>query len=176
MKWWDWMPWSSLFECWVLSQLFYSSLSPSRSSLVPPLCKWIKWFKSSPFQVKICKMSKRPSSGSQKTTSGALNNGLDIRVTSSGSLGSKTIAVLFTKQEMIKLGSGVSQHFQLQVWTGAQASSLTMPHIFYFHFLINHCRQVLPSGDGGFGCRGQGERGDPSVKVMAGFSATWPHI
>ena len=27
MKWWDWMPWSSLFECWVLSQLFDSSLT-----------------------------------------------------------------------------------------------------------------------------------------------------
>ena len=22
MKWWDWMPWSSFFKCWVLSQLF----------------------------------------------------------------------------------------------------------------------------------------------------------
>ena len=29
MKWWDWMPCSSIFECWVLSQLFHSSLSPS---------------------------------------------------------------------------------------------------------------------------------------------------
>ena len=27
MKWWDWMPLSSLFECWVLSQLFHSPLS-----------------------------------------------------------------------------------------------------------------------------------------------------
>ena len=26
-KWWDRMPWSSLFECWVLSQLFHSLLS-----------------------------------------------------------------------------------------------------------------------------------------------------
>ena len=35
MKWWDWMPWSSFFECWVLSQLFHSPLSlSSRSSLV----------------------------------------------------------------------------------------------------------------------------------------------
>ena len=36
MKWWDWMPWSLFFECWVLSQLFHSppSLS-SRGSLVP---------------------------------------------------------------------------------------------------------------------------------------------
>ena len=29
MKWWNWMPWSSFFECWVLSQLFHSLLSPS---------------------------------------------------------------------------------------------------------------------------------------------------
>ena len=35
MKWWDWMPWSLLFECWVQSQLFHSPLSPSsRGSLV----------------------------------------------------------------------------------------------------------------------------------------------
>ena len=26
MKWWDWMPWSSFSECWVLSQLFHSPL------------------------------------------------------------------------------------------------------------------------------------------------------
>ena len=24
MKWWDWIPWSSFFECWYLSQLFHS--------------------------------------------------------------------------------------------------------------------------------------------------------
>ena len=36
MKWWDWLPWSLFFECWVLSQLFHSSLSfSSRGSLVP---------------------------------------------------------------------------------------------------------------------------------------------
>ena len=36
MKWWDWMPWSSFFECWVLSQFFHSPLSlSSRGSLVP---------------------------------------------------------------------------------------------------------------------------------------------
>ena len=36
MKWWDQMPWSSFFECWVLSQCFHSTLSPpSRGSLVP---------------------------------------------------------------------------------------------------------------------------------------------
>ena len=34
-KWWDQMPWSSCFQCWVLSQLSHSSLSlSSRSSLV----------------------------------------------------------------------------------------------------------------------------------------------
>ena len=36
VKWWDWMPWSSFSECWVLSQLFHSPLSPSsKGSLVP---------------------------------------------------------------------------------------------------------------------------------------------
>ena len=36
MKWWDQIPWPSFFECWVLSQVFHSPLSPlSRSSLVP---------------------------------------------------------------------------------------------------------------------------------------------
>ena len=36
MKWWDWMPWSSFFERWVLSQLFHTSLSlSSRGSSVP---------------------------------------------------------------------------------------------------------------------------------------------
>ena len=35
MKWWDWMPWSLIFECWVLRQLFHSPLSrSSRGSLV----------------------------------------------------------------------------------------------------------------------------------------------
>ena len=29
MNWWDWMPWSSFFKCWVLSQLFHSPLSCS---------------------------------------------------------------------------------------------------------------------------------------------------
>ena len=36
MKWWDWMPWILLFECWVLSQIFHSPLSlSSRDFLVP---------------------------------------------------------------------------------------------------------------------------------------------
>ena len=29
MKWWERMPWSSFSECWALSQLFHSPLSPS---------------------------------------------------------------------------------------------------------------------------------------------------
>jgi len=29
MKWWDQMPWSEFYECWVLSQLFHSPLSLS---------------------------------------------------------------------------------------------------------------------------------------------------
>ena len=36
MKLWDQMPWSLFFQCWVLSQLFNSSFSPSlRDCLVP---------------------------------------------------------------------------------------------------------------------------------------------
>ena len=38
IKWWDWMPWSSFFECWVLSQLFHSPLSPSSRSSTVHLC------------------------------------------------------------------------------------------------------------------------------------------
>ena len=35
MRWWDQMPWSLFFECWILSQLFHSPLSlSSRGSLV----------------------------------------------------------------------------------------------------------------------------------------------
>ena len=35
MKWWDWMPWSSFSDCWVLSQLFHSPLSlSSRGSFI----------------------------------------------------------------------------------------------------------------------------------------------
>ena len=37
MKWWDQIPWSTFFECWVLSQFFHSPLSLSpRGPLVPP--------------------------------------------------------------------------------------------------------------------------------------------
>ena len=36
-KWWDQMPWSLFFECWVLSQLFHSPLSPSSRSFWVPL-------------------------------------------------------------------------------------------------------------------------------------------
>ena len=39
------MPWSSFFECWVLSQLFHSPLSPSlRGSLVPLHFLPLKWY------------------------------------------------------------------------------------------------------------------------------------
>ena len=39
------LPWSSLFECWVLSQLFHSPLSsPSRGSLVPLYFLPLKWY------------------------------------------------------------------------------------------------------------------------------------
>ena len=45
MKWWDQMPGSSFFECWVLSQLFHSPLSPSsRVSLVPLLFLPLAWY------------------------------------------------------------------------------------------------------------------------------------
>ena len=33
MKWWNQMPWSSVFECWVWSQLFHSLLSLSLEAL-----------------------------------------------------------------------------------------------------------------------------------------------
>ena len=39
MKWWAQMPWSSFFDCWVLSQLFHSPLS-SKGSV--PLC-FLTW-------------------------------------------------------------------------------------------------------------------------------------
>ena len=38
MKWWDQMPWSSFFECWVLNQLFHSPLSSSSRCSLVPLC------------------------------------------------------------------------------------------------------------------------------------------
>ena len=42
MKWWDWMPWFSFFECWVLSQLFHFPLSLSSSGVIQWLsfCVW----------------------------------------------------------------------------------------------------------------------------------------
>ena len=42
MKWWDWMPWSLFFECWVLSQLFHSPLSPSLRGYLVPLLSVIR--------------------------------------------------------------------------------------------------------------------------------------
>ena len=45
MKWWDRMPRSSFFECWVLRQLFHSPLSPSsRDSSVPLNFLPLKWY------------------------------------------------------------------------------------------------------------------------------------
>ena len=38
MKWWNWMPWSSFLEYWVLSQLFHSPLSLSSTGSSVPLC------------------------------------------------------------------------------------------------------------------------------------------
>ena len=43
-EWWDRMPWSPFFECWVLSQLFHCPLSlPSRGSLVPLCFLPLEW-------------------------------------------------------------------------------------------------------------------------------------
>ena len=45
LNWWDWIPWSSFFECWVLSQLSCSPLSPSsRGSLVPLYFLPLGWY------------------------------------------------------------------------------------------------------------------------------------
>ena len=44
-KWWNRMPWSLFFDCWVLSQLFHSHLSPSfRSSLVSLHFVPLEWY------------------------------------------------------------------------------------------------------------------------------------
>ena len=42
MKWWDWMPWSSFFEYWILSEIFHPPLSP-QDSLVPVCFLPIAW-------------------------------------------------------------------------------------------------------------------------------------
>ena len=45
IKWWDWMPWSSFFESWILNQPFHSPLSPSsRDSLVPLRFLPLEWY------------------------------------------------------------------------------------------------------------------------------------
>ena len=45
MKWWDQMPWSLFFKCWVVSQLFHTALSPSsRGSLVLLHSLPLKWY------------------------------------------------------------------------------------------------------------------------------------
>ena len=38
IKWWEWMPWSSFFDCWVLSQLFHSPLSSGGSLVLFTFC------------------------------------------------------------------------------------------------------------------------------------------
>ena len=38
MTWWDWMPWSWFFECWILSQHFHSPLPLSSRGSFVPLC------------------------------------------------------------------------------------------------------------------------------------------
>ena len=48
-QWWDWMPWSSFFECWVLNQLFptplsLSSFSSSRGFFGPLHFLLLKWY------------------------------------------------------------------------------------------------------------------------------------
>ena len=45
MKWWDQMPWSSFFECWVLSQLF-ASLVVQRVKRLPAMQETWVWFLS----------------------------------------------------------------------------------------------------------------------------------
>ena len=45
MKWWDQLPWSLFFECWIISQLFHAPLSlSSRGSLVPLYFLPLKWY------------------------------------------------------------------------------------------------------------------------------------
>ena len=54
MKWWDWIPWSLFFKCWVFSQLFHSPLLPSSRGSLVPLCflplgwchlhTWVYWY------------------------------------------------------------------------------------------------------------------------------------
>ena len=45
MKWWDWKLWSLFFECWALSQLLHSPLSPSsEGSLVPLHFLPLEWY------------------------------------------------------------------------------------------------------------------------------------
>ena len=43
-KWWDWMPWSQFFECWVLSKLFHSPLSPSSRGFSSSLLSPLEWY------------------------------------------------------------------------------------------------------------------------------------
>ena len=42
LKWWDQIPWSWFFKCWVLSQFFHSPLSPSYRGFLVHLC-FLPW-------------------------------------------------------------------------------------------------------------------------------------
>ena len=45
LMWWNWMPWSSIFEYWVSRQLFHSPFSPSlRGSLIPLCFLPLEWY------------------------------------------------------------------------------------------------------------------------------------
>ena len=65
MKWWDQMPWSLFFECWILSQLFNSPLSLSSVLLIfckmatiilfhPPKLPWDSWEAKTLYTVRCC--------------------------------------------------------------------------------------------------------------------------
>ena len=44
MKWWDQVPWSLFFECWVLSQLFHSPFSASSGGSLVLYFLPLKWY------------------------------------------------------------------------------------------------------------------------------------
>jgi len=44
MKWWDWMPWSQFFECWILRLLIHTLSPSSRGSLVPLCFLTLRWY------------------------------------------------------------------------------------------------------------------------------------
>ena len=55
MKWWDQMPWSSSFECWVLSHLFHSPLF--QFSFIIGRILWAYFF---PFEISCTQLLKGP--------------------------------------------------------------------------------------------------------------------